>query len=1059
MDPALQELTTGPEDDLLEVIVKLAEAQSPPPGLRIIARFGPVATGRLRRGDIQRVWAHPAVLSLKAPRLLEFARGPAAPAAVRQQDVRRPAVPERGRGVVVGVIDWGLDVASPAFRHASGATRLSGLWDQRELPGAIGQTSYGYGRIFDAAAIDQALASGDPYAALAYHPADSDTGDGSHGTHVMDIAAGGGGHGGPEGMAPEAELVFVHLAAGALGGLANLGDSVRILEALDFVRSRAGGRPFVVNLSVGRHSGPHTGGTLLEQAIDALVAEAPGRAVVMSTGNYYRAEAHASGRLTPGRDATLTWLISSADPTVNELEVWYREIDRFHVILEGPGGAPRLEASLGQNHAVLLGGREIGRLYHRGHDPNTPDHHVNLFLYPGAPDGAWRITLVPVEVRDGRWHAWVERDAVCTGCQSRFAPTDVEPTHTTGSICNGLLSIAVGALDTTGPEPRVAGFSSSGPTRDGRQKPDVIAPGVAILAARSTPRQGAAAALVRKSGASQAAPYVAGATALLFEAAGRPLTIHETRAIVLGSARPLAGAHDPLRTGAGVIDVGAALAAARRLSGPTTAVSTSTQEQIMTSTFNPASARESCACGESLTFPTQEAVRLFDRVYLGQGLGPGYLESFDLVAGPGETPEFLRAGDVLIQRPLAGRGADIRVLAENLPAAYLGAPACDRIVLRLREQAPSYENIGALIGRAAGGVGAAGGLASGVGDILGTLDKSVDIFNKYVNNGAYRFETDDARATPFSRNLAPRSPFNVSVAYTLVGHHPAPFVSNPEFVFHVDVEADCLNIYSVQIRPNYGASSIVISSDMRLKFRPVSQQPPGQPIAVIDYGIDGHWDPAGFGHEAFSGTLRVRANGNLSLTINSPQDWVYQKPSRVLRAAPVTCPAPTAPSTAATPPAQITPPDGSGARGGGGYGGQTRPSSSTSNLIHLLEPPGPDVVHVFFTTSATRLPDNELNSLQTWFNQLSPVVQEQIRTGVLPVYVTGHASPSGTYDSNMAISYRRAEAAKAALAAVVGPQALIMAQGVSSRDAVGAPGSNDQADRRATIRIQRAGSL
>lgn len=178
--------------------------------------------------------------------------------------------------------------------------------------------------------------------------------------------------------------------------------------------------------------------------------------------------------------------------------------------------------------------------------------------------GSWRLTLLPRQILDGRWHAWVERDSACRACQSRFDGREADPTHTTGSICNGFLSIAVGALDSTGGLPRPAPFSSSGPTRDGRAKPDCAAPGRAILAARSAGISGPAPVLTRKSGASQAAPFVAGTIALTFEAARRPLTIHETRAVLLGTATPLSGA-DPLRVGAGAIDPLRAVTAARAL--------------------------------------------------------------------------------------------------------------------------------------------------------------------------------------------------------------------------------------------------------------------------------------------------------------------------------------------------------------------------------------------------------------------------------------------------------------------------------------------------------------
>lgn len=565
MDPALEEMIPGPPDDLLEAMIRLRGLGRMPKGFRPVSRFGDVVTGRLRRGDIARVWADPEVVSLKAPRLLDFTEGPAGPLPpLPSSEARRPPVPEIGRGAVVGVIDWGLDVTCPAFRSPSGATRVLALWDQRDLPGRPALNPFGYGCIMDRAAINAALALDDPHRSLGYHPADADPGDGTHGTHVLDIAAGNGRHGGPMGMAPGADCVFVHLAAGALGGLANLGDSLRICEALAFIRQVAGPRPFVVNMSVGRHASPHTGTTLLERAIDALVEAKPGRAVVMSTGNYYQANAHASGRLIPGRSDTVTWNVAAADPTINELEVWYPDCDTFHVRLEGPESGLLVEAGLDETAEIRARGEIVGRLYHRAFDPNTRDHHVNLFLYPGAPVGAWRMTLLPRRIRDGRWHAWVERDTACRACQSRFDRREADPTHTTGSICNGFLSIAVGALDTTGTTPHVARFSSSGPTRDGRAKPDCVAPGAAILAARSASITEPTPLLTRKSGASQAAPFVAGTIALVFEAARRPLTIHETRTVLLGTATPMPGA-DPLRVGAGAIDPCRAVTAARTL--------------------------------------------------------------------------------------------------------------------------------------------------------------------------------------------------------------------------------------------------------------------------------------------------------------------------------------------------------------------------------------------------------------------------------------------------------------------------------------------------------------
>ena len=72
MDPALREvLRHGSEDDEVEAIIRFTEdAAPPPPGVLLVARFGAIATCRLRRGDIEHVRENELVANLKASRLL-----------------------------------------------------------------------------------------------------------------------------------------------------------------------------------------------------------------------------------------------------------------------------------------------------------------------------------------------------------------------------------------------------------------------------------------------------------------------------------------------------------------------------------------------------------------------------------------------------------------------------------------------------------------------------------------------------------------------------------------------------------------------------------------------------------------------------------------------------------------------------------------------------------------------------------------------------------------------------------------------------------------------------
>lgn len=572
MDPALQELIAeGAAGDEVAVVVRLQDKAEPPPALRVVARFGNVVTARAQRGALAKLHGDLAIASLKAPRLYtkeldlggesDEGLGVAIEADPDPDplpgDRRRPdGLAETGRGTVVCVIDWSCDVAHPDFRRADGTSRVLALWDQRNDDGRGSAARYGYGTIHAQGAIDRALRTPDPLATLRY-PISA----GAHGTHVLGIAAGNGRAGGPSGVAPDADLVFVHLGSGG----EDLGSSIELLEGIDFACRVAGSRPLVVNMSLGRHAGPHDGTLLIERAIDWLLLNRLGTAIVQSTGNYYSRRVHASGRLSEGKVARLPFRTAERDEQPIAVELWYEGPDEFAARVVGPGGVTAA-AALGQNAPLLdAKGRTVGHLYHRRGDPNNDDNLVGLFLHRAAASGEWTIEVEGVDVVDGRWHAWIERNAACTTCQAQFRPEVATTDTTTGSICNAMSTIAVGAFDGHDPLRALPPFSSVGPTRDGRRKPLLAAPGVRVLSVRSRATADDAPGYVRMSGTSMAAPHVAGTIALMFEAAGGQ-RVSAIRRALFAALAPVEG--EDQRWGYGRLDIAAAVARARTLKAP-----------------------------------------------------------------------------------------------------------------------------------------------------------------------------------------------------------------------------------------------------------------------------------------------------------------------------------------------------------------------------------------------------------------------------------------------------------------------------------------------------------
>jgi subtilisin family serine protease len=499
-----------------------------------------IVTGRLPVSRIEAVRENEAVLSLKAAQRLR----PILAASTRETNGTADLLPPdakggQGTGVIVGLVDFGCDFAHQNFRNDDGTTRLLGIWDQ-DGPSAP-DSPFGFGRVHPRDKIDQALQAEDPYRTLGYGPDAANT-DGTHGTHVMDIAAGNGRGTGVPGFAPHADILFVEPAttdiawSGPEAVGSEFGDSAQLLEAIRFIFDQAGTTPCAVNVSLGTNGGPHDGSSLVEQGIDAILREAENRAVVIAASNSFSDGIHAAGTVRQGETVDLEWQVPTHDITGNEVEIWYPGADEFEFELIQPDGTTAGVVPRGQSGRVTNeNGDVVVFMSHRANDPNNHDNVIGVFLERDLPSGTWILRLRGNTVSNGSFHAWIERD---DRRQSSFAePKD--NTHTLGSISCGRESIVVGSYDAHKPTLPISFFSSAGPTRDGREKPEISAPGHAVVAARSRTGTG----VTEKSGTSMAAPAVTGIVALVLaeaKARGISLSIDQIRAAITGSGR-----HDP----------------------------------------------------------------------------------------------------------------------------------------------------------------------------------------------------------------------------------------------------------------------------------------------------------------------------------------------------------------------------------------------------------------------------------------------------------------------------------------------------------------------------------
>ena len=365
------------------------------------------------------------------------------------------------------------------------------------------------------------------------------------------------------GAAPGSTIVFVQPSAA--DATSTFTDSVHVTEAIAYVFEKAAqlDMPCVINMSLGQNGGSHDGESLVERAIDRLL-EQPGRAMVVAAGNEHIWRGHASGTLATGQTRTLQWRVGGGLPlpgggqlpagfgdfTPNEMEVWFSSRDRFRVRVTAPSGEQTPAVEPGETVVHQFANGDVAFLDSERFTVLNGDARLYIELSPGnnnrVATGVWQVAIEAVEARDGRFDAWIERDARRSSNnfadQSFFVGTDFDPVMTLGTPATNRRGIAVANYDHVAQA--VNSSSSRGRTRDGRSKPEVAAPGTNIRSCHSLGGRPNGAGVhpmrVSMSGTSMSAPHVAGIAALMLEKNPR-LTAAQTSKILIASATAPAG--------------------------------------------------------------------------------------------------------------------------------------------------------------------------------------------------------------------------------------------------------------------------------------------------------------------------------------------------------------------------------------------------------------------------------------------------------------------------------------------------------------------------------------
>ncbi len=467
---------------------------------------------RLHRATAEILLAQYAIVTIPADRILPFSRNPEViyiekakritSFVEKGQEASCPFFLSqvefsslKGNGVLVGVLDSGVDILHSEFIREDGKSAFLWIWNQTT------------GQIFSELEIQQAV---EEKRQLARDFS-------GHGTHVTSIVVGN------SGIAGKAEVLFVKLGSSANAENSN---SIDLMRGVDAIVRQAieRNKPLAINISYGTNYGDHRGNSLIEQYLDEI-SNLWKMSICVGTGNegttgrhvqkrvdldFFRAQGNRED-INGQEEQRIDFVVSPYELSLN-LQIWKSYLDEFDFFLILPSGKEvRIENRGGGDLGFLeyqIGQTKISYSFGMPTPYNGRQELFLVFLAIGQQieSGVWSLIVVPKRIRDGNYEMWLPV-AQANNEKTRFLNPSLEGTITIPATAKKVIS--VGAYDAR--RMQEAGFSGRGNYKNCLKKPELVAPGVEIVAA--LPGGGT----TSRNGTSMAVPFVSGAAALLLE--------------------------------------------------------------------------------------------------------------------------------------------------------------------------------------------------------------------------------------------------------------------------------------------------------------------------------------------------------------------------------------------------------------------------------------------------------------------------------------------------------------------------------------------------------------
>lgn len=416
-----------------------------------------------------------------------------------------------GKGVLVGIIDTGIDYRHPAFKYSDGTTRIYSLWDQTDQNGQPPET-FTFGSEYSRNLINEALHSGN---SLSIVPATDTNG---HGTAIASIVAGT-----PNeeesfrGVVPESDLVVVKLKDAKKNSkkIFFIPDDILCFQESDVLLgirylvnvSEKAKRPIAICIAFGTSQGGHNGHGAGSSYLDHL-SLLPGIGAVISAGNEGNDQRHYFNLTDSAPYSKSFELRVGANDKLFSMEIWSHAPARLAVDISSPN-----RESTEQIFPSIYDCRKFSFIFNQTNiwvnnnffEGDTGDQLI-LLRFSNALPGIWHLNVQNIDKDSFAFHSWLPAGDLISN-ETFFVNSNPDTTVTSPGNTRHLLTVAAYNQINN----NILAESGRGYTRTGQIKPDLAAPGYQITCALPENQYGTI------TGTGAAAAHAAGIMAMVFE--------------------------------------------------------------------------------------------------------------------------------------------------------------------------------------------------------------------------------------------------------------------------------------------------------------------------------------------------------------------------------------------------------------------------------------------------------------------------------------------------------------------------------------------------------------